>query len=62
MYEYKFIKLEIKGLFSIEPKQDYHKIIEENAREGWRLVQIFAPPLGTEGKAYYYELIFEKQF
>jgi hypothetical protein len=40
--------------------QDYHEVIEEHAKEGWRLVQIFAPPIKGYGIADYFELIFEK--
>ena len=36
------------------------KEIEDRARKGWRLVQIFAPGVGPYGAAKYYELIFER--
>lgn len=61
MYEYKFIKLNLKGFFESKPEEDYHKIIEEQAKAGWRLVQILAPPTGSYGASTYFELIFEKQ-
>ncbi|HQJ36937.1 MAG TPA: DUF4177 domain-containing protein [Bacillota bacterium] len=61
MYEYKFIRLGMKGFFVRKPDQDYHAIIEEYSREGWRLVQILTPPIGSYGVATYFELIFEKQ-
>ncbi|MDR5659990.1 DUF4177 domain-containing protein [Serpentinicella sp. ANB-PHB4] len=61
MFEYKFIKVEVKGFLTLAPKEDYHSIVEKHAREGWRLVQIFAPPVGSYGVAKYLELIFEKQ-
>ena len=41
-------------------KGDYKKIINEHAREGWRLVQIFSPGTGPYGSASYFEIIFEK--
>ena len=59
MKEYKFIRVRT-GFWNGPPKEDYHAIIEEHARLGWRLVQIFAPPLGSYGTAKFYELIFEK--
>jgi hypothetical protein len=34
--------------------------IRQHAAEGWRLVQIFAPDLGFQGSALYFELIFER--
>ncbi|MBB6713928.1 DUF4177 domain-containing protein [Clostridium gasigenes] len=61
MYEYKFIRLELRGLIESKPKQDYHAIVEEHAKEGWRLVQVLAPPTGAYGTATHFELIFEKQ-
>lgn len=65
MYEYKFVKDELVLTFSSkkEPVYDYHKIIEENAKEGWRLVQIFSPAIGTGfgGNVNYFELIFERE-
>lgn len=63
MYEYKFIKIELKTagvLKPVEAKEDYHKIIDEHAEQGWRLVQIFAPGTGIYGAAAHFELIFEK--
>lgn len=61
MYEYKFVKLGMKGFFKLNPEQDYHFIVEEYAKEGWRLVQILTPPIGPYGVVTYFELIFEKQ-
>ena len=62
MYEYKFVKIDLKGILPPKsPVEDYHKIIEENAIEGWRLVQIFAPVVSAGPFAPYYELIFEKE-
>lgn len=64
MYEYKFIKVELKtpGLLKpAEAKKDYHEIIREHAEEGWRFVQIFAPGTAIQGVAAYFELIFEKK-
>ena len=35
--------------------------MHEHARDGWRLVQIFAPGVAAFGAAKYYELIFERE-
>jgi hypothetical protein len=60
-YEYKFVTIELKtGFGRIKPKQDYHEIIQHFAKEGWRLVQIFAPGTSGQGVASYFELILEK--
>lgn len=60
-YEYKFVRLG-EGWMGVrsEAKKGYQDSIEEHAREGWRLVQIFAPGIGAYGAAKYYELIFER--
>jgi len=47
--------------FSTDPKRDYHEIIERYAREGWRLVQIFAPVAMALGAPKYFEIIFERE-
>ncbi|KUO53635.1 MAG: hypothetical protein APF76_11905 [Desulfitibacter sp. BRH_c19] len=61
MYEYRFIKIKLKsGFKGRKPEEDYHEIIEQYAREGWRLVQIFAPAISGYGAAEFYELIFER--
>jgi hypothetical protein len=63
-YEYKFVKIKVKWGWSGagKPEQDYHQIILQQADEGWRLVQIFAPPIWGWGQAAFYELIFERRF
>ena len=61
-YEYKFIRLG-EGLFSVRraAKLTYRDAIEEHTRDGWRLVQIFAPSTSMSGNApAYYELILER--
>ena len=35
--------------------------MHKHARDGWRLVQIFAPGVVAFGAAKYYELIFERK-
>jgi len=60
MYEYTFERIETK-FFSAVPKSDYHEIVERRARQGWRLVQIFAPSAVMSGASGYYELIFERE-
>ena len=47
-FEYKFVRIgEYAGsaLFGVRDKarNSYESIVHEHAREGWRLVQIFAP-------------------
>lgn len=64
-YEYKFVKIEatahVFNFKNVKPKEDYHHIIEQQSRDGWRLVQIFAPPVKGYGLVDFYELIFERE-
>ncbi len=43
MYEYKYVKIVFKGVLKYRPAEDYKSIINKNANDEWRLVQIFAP-------------------
>ena len=62
MYEYCYVKIELKsGFAKLSPKEDYREVIDFYAKEGWRFVQIFAPPIKTYGMAPYFEIIFEKE-
>jgi len=60
-FEYKFVRLG-EGFLGVRKgaKSTYQEVIDQNAREGWRLVQIFAPEIGAYGSAKYYEIIFER--
>jgi len=61
-YEYKFVRIG-EGWVGArrEAKAEYQGIVREHARDGWRLVQVFAPSFGVYGVAKYVELIFEKE-
>lgn len=61
-YEYKFVRLG-EGWISVRAsgKDEYQEEIHRYAREGWRLVQIFAPGIGGYGSAKYYELVLERE-
>ena len=65
-YEYEFVRLgegQVSALLGPQTKarHDYQAVVHEHAREGWRLVQIFAPGVAAFGAAKYYELIFERE-
>jgi Domain of unknown function (DUF4177) len=65
-YEYKFVRLgEYRGSawFGVSDKarNAYEDVVHQHARDGWRLVQIFAPGVAAFGAAKYYELIFERE-
>ena len=61
-YEYKFVRLG-EGWMGVKrsAKQSYQQVIHEHARDSWRLVQIFAPPIAGYGSAKYFEIIFERE-
>ena len=64
-FEYKFVRLgEYSGsaIFGVHDKarNAYEEVVHDHARDGWRLVQIFAPGVAAFGAAKYYELIFER--
>lgn len=61
-YEYKFIRLG-EGLFGAKgkAKDEYQNVVTENARHGWRLVQVFAPSFGVYGVSKYVEIILERE-
>jgi hypothetical protein len=72
-FEYKFVRLETTNptlFFGVEvappapapsAREGYQTVVHLHAELGWRLVQIFTPPLGAHGAAAYYELIFERE-
>ena len=41
-------------------EREYQQIIREHARDGWRLVQIFAPSTSFYGMSTYYEVVLER--
>ena len=61
-FEYKFVRLG-GGFMGVrkEAKETYQQVIQEHARGGWRLVQIFAPAIVGYGASKFYEMIFERQ-
>jgi hypothetical protein len=60
-YEYKFVRLG-EGWLSArkEASHRYQEVVHQHARDGWRLVQVFAPGMGVYGAAKYFEAIFER--
>lgn len=47
--------------FKHTPEQDYHSVVYEHEKEGWELVQIFAPGIKSYGMPSFYELIFKRK-
>lgn len=66
MFEYEFVRIgesRLSALFGPAEKarKTYETVVDEYTRDGWRLVQIFAPGVAAFGAAKYYELIFERE-
>jgi len=59
-YEYKFVKLDFSW-FLQRTNDDYHKVVEEHGKDGWRLVQLFTPGTGLSGNVSFFELVFERE-
>jgi len=60
-YEYKFVRLGEGWLGAKrEAQREYQEVVRTHAREGWRLVQVFAPGIGAWGTAKYFEIILER--
>ena len=61
-YEYKFVRLG-EGFIWVRSvaQRTYQNVIDEYSKNGWRLVQIFAPSLSLYGITRFYELIFERE-
>ena len=61
-YEYKFVRVG-EGWLSARSKaeREYQQIVQDHARDGWRLVQVFAPSTGAGGASKYFEVILERE-
>jgi hypothetical protein len=60
-YEYKFVRMG-EGWVGVKKsaQKEYQDVVKDHARQGWRLIQIFAPSIGGYGMSKYYELILER--
>lgn len=66
MFEYKFIEVPLKQGFKVKKGDHFEickNIINEEAKNGWRLKQIVVPPADSNGIycPYCYQIIFEKK-
>ena len=60
MYEYKFVRVKFSG-FKLKPEEDYQVMVNNYAKEGWRLMQTLTPSTVGYGTIGYYEFVFERQ-
>lgn len=58
MYEYKYVEANLGGFFT---DANHHDIINEHARNGWRMVQVVPMYYNGHGKPTEYEIIFERE-
>lgn len=61
-YHYKFVRVG-EGWLGAKSSttNEYQQIIHDHARDGWHLVQVFAPSTGVYGAAKYFEVILERK-
>jgi hypothetical protein len=59
MKEYKTIRIDLT-VWGRKPVRDYLEVANEEAKKGWKLIQVFAPAIAGYGAAKYFELIFER--
>jgi Zn-dependent peptidase ImmA (M78 family) len=59
MFQYKLVKIKLSKWNNM-PKEDYHEIIANHAKDGWKFIQLFAPVTSGYGVATYFEIIFER--
>ena len=61
-YEYKFVRIGEGWLGARKTASvEYRDQVTQHAKEGWRLVQVFAPSTGAYGAAKFFELILERE-
>jgi hypothetical protein len=60
-YEYKLVRLGHGLLWPKSEAETYKEIVHQHAKEGWRLVQVFAPSRTIFGLANFHKLIFERK-
>jgi len=58
MYEYKYVEGSLGGFFSVA---NHREIIDQHAKEGWRLVQVLPSEYNAHGKPTYFDIIFERE-
>lgn len=58
MYEYKYVECTLGGFFT---DANHHEIIDEHAKEGWRLIQVLPLYYNSQGRPTAYEIIFERK-
>ena len=60
-YEYKFVRLGKGQLWPTRGAEIYKEVIQEYAKGGWCLVQVFAPSRGYWELANFHELILKRK-
>ena len=58
MYQYKYVNATLGGFFT---EANHHEIIDQHAKEGWRLVQVLPVEYNGHGRPTGFEIIFERK-
>ena len=61
-YEYEIVR-HGEGMMWVkkQARNNYEEIVHDYASRGWRLVQVFAPSVGSSGYSKYFDIIFERR-
>ncbi len=60
MFDYKFVSIRTRGVFQLDFEDDYKKIIQENAYEGWRFLQVVPVKYSSNGVPKEVEVVLER--
>lgn len=58
LYKYKYVRAKVGGFFS---ESNYREIIDQHAKEGWRLVQVLPIDYNGHGRPEAFDVIFESK-
>jgi hypothetical protein len=61
MYQYKCVEVFSEIIGFSKSQSNYHKIIDEYAKMGWRFVQLLPISYNMDGRPLKFEVIFEKE-
>ena len=60
MFDYKFVSIKAKGIFSLDFEHDYKNVVQENAKEGWRFIQLVPVEYNNYGVPKQVEVVLER--
>ena len=60
MFDYKFITIKPRNTRNFSFKEDYKNLIQENAIEGWRFIQVVPTKWNSYGNISEVEIVLER--